>query len=250
MKNTSGHAGFGRREMLMAGAGVAGALALPSVARAAEQHAPVGTWPAGVQGDSVFVGIIAPLTGPYSADGKDLALGYRLAMAEINAGGPIAQGWGLKGKGVLGKKVNYGISDNNTKPNVAVQAQTRYITENKAIMITGCSASSTAIALEELAQREKVLNMVGASGSNATTGKDCQRYGFRTQPSAYMASHALVPVLAKQMGKNLKVAYLTPDYTYGHSLFRSISTSGKKHGWTVATNQVVPLGTTDFSSAL
>ncbi|HEX5327208.1 MAG TPA: ABC transporter substrate-binding protein, partial [Acetobacteraceae bacterium] len=151
---------------------------------------------------------------------------------------------------VLGKQIRYGITDIETKPNIAVQAQTRYITQNKAIMITGCVASSTAVALEELAQREKVLNMVGASGSNATTGKDCQRYGFRSQPSAYMVSQALVPVLAKQMGKGLKVAYLVPDYTYGHSLFDSISGGGKQHGWTVVSDQVVPLGTTDFSSAL
>jgi hypothetical protein len=39
------------------------------------------------------------------------------------------------------------------------------------------------------------------SGSNDTTGKDCQRYGFRSQPSAYMAVKALAPVLAKELGK-------------------------------------------------
>ncbi|MGH7068011.1 MAG: ABC transporter substrate-binding protein [Acetobacteraceae bacterium] len=244
-----------RREMLGIGLGVAGALAASGVAAspahaASEQHAPIGTWPAGVEGDSVFVGVIAPLTGPYSPDGGDQKLGYELAFEEINADGPIARKWGVKGKGVLGKKIRYQIADNETKPNVAVQEQTKFITTDKAIMISGGTASSTAVALEELAQREKVLNMVGSSGSNATTGKDCQRYGFRSQPSAYMVSQALVPVLAKEMGKNLKVAYLTPDYTYGHSLFNSVSAGGKKYGWKVVTNQVVPIGTTDFSAAL
>ena len=246
--------GVSRRNALRLGLGTVGALALPGLASvpglAAETHAPVGTWPAGAQGDSVFIGITTPLTGPYSADGKDHQLGYELAIAEINAGGGTVAKWGLKGKGVLGKQIRYAITDTETKPNVAVQAQTRFISQNKAIMISGCVASSTAVALEELAQREKVLNMVGASGSNATTGQDCQRYAFRSQPSAYMVSKALVPVLVKQMGKGLKVAYLTPDYTYGHSLFDSISGAGKADGWTVVSNQVVPLGTSDFSSAL
>lgn len=247
--------GVKRRTVLELGLGGIGALAAPAiVSRAAlaasEGHAPVGTWPAGVQGDSVFVGVIAPLTGPFSPDGGDQKLGYELAFEEINAGSATSQKWGLKGKGVLGKKIRYQIADNETKPNVAVQEQTRFIATNKAIMITGGTASSTAVALEQLAQREKVLNMTGSSGSNATTGKDCQRYAFRSQPSAYMVAKALVPVLAKEIGENLKVAYLTPDYTYGHSLFDSVSAGGKAHGWKVASNQVVPIGTTDFSAAL
>ena len=67
----------------------------------------------------------------------------------------------------------------------------------------------------KLGQREHVVFMVGNSGSNDTTGKDCQRYGFRAQPSAYMAAKALAPVLAKELGNDRKAAYLVPDYTYG-----------------------------------
>jgi ABC-type branched-subunit amino acid transport system substrate-binding protein len=95
-----------------------------------------------------------------------------------------------------------------------------------------------------------VIYLPGVSGSNDTTGKDCQRYAFRSQPSAYMAAKALAPVVAKHLGRNLKAAYLVPDYTYGHSVFDSTSTFTKEYGWTVATQQVVPVGTTDFSSAL
>ena len=239
-----------RRGMLRTGLGLAGGLALAGRAGAADAYPSVGTFPAGVGADSVMVGITTPLTGPYSADGQDTQLGYELAIAAINAGGPTARKWGLQGKGVLGKTVRYKIADSQTKPNVAVQAQTGFIQNDKAIMITGSVSSATAIALEELAQRDKVLNMVGASGSNDTTGKDCQRYGFRSQPSAYMACKALAPVVAKALGKDLKAAYLVPDYTYGHSVFDSFSNFAKQHGWSVVTQQLVPLGTNDFSSAL
>ncbi len=198
----------------------------------------------------MFVGVTNGLTGPYSADGKDGALGCRLAFEAINAGNALAQAWGLHGKGVLGKQIRYRIADTELKPNVAVQAQTQFIQRDKAIMITGCISSATAVALEQLAQREKVLNMVGGSGSNDTTGKDCQRYGFRSQPSAYMAAKALAPVMAKALGPGLKAAYLVPDYTYGHSVYNSMVEFTKPFGWTVATEQVIPVGTTDFSSAL
>ena len=247
MAQNTATGGIGRRRILEASLGVAGALVLPGRGFAA---ASTGTYPAGVSGGSAFIGITTPLTGPYSADGTDEQLGYELAIAEINAGSPLARKWGLKGKGVLGKTLQYKVADSETKPNVAVQAQTGFIQNNKAIMITGSVSSATAIALEELAQREKVVNMVGASGSNDTTGKNCQRYGFRSQPSAYLACKALAPVVGKAYGKGVKAAYLTPDYTYGHSVFDSFTTGVKPYGWTVATNQVVPLGTTDFSSAL
>lgn len=240
-----------RRHILELGMGVAGALALPGAnALAAASHPPLGTWPAGARGDSVFVGVTTALTGPYSADGNDVGKGYELAFAEINAGSPTALKWGLKGKGVLGKRIRYQVADSETKPNVAVQAQTQFISRDRAIMIAGCISSATAIALEELAQRAKVINMVGGSGSNDTTGKDCQRYAFRSQPSAYMAAKALAPVLAKHLGHNLKAAYLVPDYTYGHSVFDSTSQFTAQSGWKVAMQQVVPVGTTDFSTAL
>jgi branched-chain amino acid transport system substrate-binding protein len=243
-----------RRDFLRLGLGATAGLLTPGLwapaAFAAEKYAPLGTYPAGVGADSVFVGITVPLTGAYSPSGKDLRRGYELAIAQINAGDPIARKWGLKGKGVLGKRIEYGVADSETKPNPAVQAQTGFITQKNAIMITGCVSSATAIALEKLAQREHVINMVGASGSNDTTGKDCQRYGFRTQPPAYMVAQALAPVLAKQFGRSVKAAYLVPDYTYGHSVYNSVTKATEALGWKTVSKQLVPLGTTDFSSAL
>ena len=250
MINRSDAAGLRRRQILQLGAGAAGGLMLPGLGTALAADAPLGTWPAGTTGDSVFVGVTSPLTGPYSADGKDHVLSYELAFAEINEGGANAQAWGLKGKGVLGKMIRHGIADSELKANVAVQAQTQFIQRDKAIMITGCVSSATAVALEELAQRDHVLNMVGASGANATTGHDCQRYGFRSQPSAYMACKALAPVVAQHYGRGKKVAYLVPDYNYGHSVFNAFSEFTKPYGWTTAAQVVIPLSASDYSSAL
>ncbi|MGA8005749.1 MAG: substrate-binding protein, partial [Burkholderiales bacterium] len=223
---------------------------MPAVAEAASR-APLGNWPQGASGKSVFVGISCPLTGPYSAAGEDLKKGYELAIEQINSG-EMAKHWHhLRGKGVLGKEIKYQVGDTESAPNPGVQAQSGFISQDKAIMITGSVNSATAIAIEKLAQREKVVYMTGASGSNDTTGKDCQRYGFRSQLSAYMAAKALAPVLGKQLGHGKKVAYLVPDYTYGASVFDSMSEfTGKDNDWKIATKQVCPLGTKDFSSYL
>lgn len=242
---------FDRRMLMLGGLGAASGLALRNAgALAQELPAKLGNFPEGVTADSVFLGLTIPLTGVFSADGNDLKLGYELAIAQVNAGGDVPAAWGLKGKGILGRTVRYRVADTEGKPNVAVQAATQYLQRDKAILVSGSVSSAEAIALEELASREKVLYMVGIAGSNDVTGKNCQRYGFRSQQNAYMAAKALAPVVAKALGKNLKTAFLVPDYTYGHTVYDSFAQFSKEQGWRQVAKEVVPLGTADYSSAL
>ena len=246
-----------RRQFIRSGIGVAGALTLPaglvSQAFAAEpQHPAIGTWPAGASGNSVFIGIAVPRTGTYAVQGEDELKGWQLAVEHINAGHPLIKAISPKTKkGVLGKEVKIGIADSAAKPNDAVQAQQRFITENKAVLMTGSTSSAVAVALNKLAQREKVLYVAGISGSNDTTGKDCVRYGFRQNFYGETAANAIGPVLLKAYGKNKKAAFMTPDYTYGHTVTKSVNDYLTKNGgWTMVTNQVSPLGAPDFSSYL
>jgi ABC-type branched-subunit amino acid transport system substrate-binding protein len=241
-----------RRNLLRGGLGVAGALTtgalLPRSAAAAES---IGTFPAGTEGPSVFVGLCTPLTGTYAAAGLDERKGFELAMEHLNSGHELIRKISpLTTKGVLGKKVEFGVADSEAKPNTAVQAQSRFISEKKAIMIAGCVSSAVAVATNKLAQRERVLYLPLVSGSNDTTGKDCVRYSFRACHYAYTAAAAIAPELIKALGKNKKAAYLTPDYTYGHSVTGSVQEFLKPAGWTTITDQVCPLGAPDYSSFL
>jgi branched-chain amino acid transport system substrate-binding protein len=243
-----------RRSLLQAGAGLVGGSLLTGgmVGPAfAEDHPAIGTYPAGSSGSSVFIGISVPRTGTYAVQGEDELKGYQLAIEHINEGNELVKKISPKTKkGVLGKELKFGVADSAAKPNEAVQAQQRFISENKAVMITGGTSSAVAVALNKLAQREKVLFVCGISGSNDTTGKDCVRYGVRQNFFGQTAAAAIAPVLVKEFGKNKKVAYMTPDYTYGHTVTKSMQDNTKDAGWTTVTNQVSPLGAPDFSSYL
>jgi len=256
MVHEQGHLSMlSRRDALMGGAAALGAAALATgwarTARAADAYPALGTYPAGSTGDSVFIGVAVPRTGTYSVPGEDELKGYELAIEHLNAGDPLIRAISPKTtKGVLGKTVKYGVADNEAKPNTAVQVQSRFISENKAVMITGSVSSAVAVALNKLADREHVIYLPCISGSNDTTGKDCARYSFRECFYAETAANGLAPVLIKNLGKDKKVAYLTPDYTYGHTVHQSFETATKKDGWTTVTNQVAPLGAPDYSSYL
>jgi branched-chain amino acid transport system substrate-binding protein len=242
-----------RRAVLRAGGALAAAAAAPRLAWAAgENQPPIGTWPAGSSGSSVFIGITVPRTGTYAVQGEDELKGYMLAVEHINSGNPLIKKMSPKTKkGVLGKEVKYVVADSAAKPNTAVEEQQRFITENKVILMTGSTSSAVAVALNHFAQREKVLYVAGISGSNDTTGKDCVRYGFRQDFYGQTAAAAIGPVLIKAYGKNRKAAYMTPDYTYGHTVTKSVNDYlSKNGGWTMVTNQVSPLGAPDYSSYL
>ena len=245
----------GRRDFMRTGFGLAGGLILPAglTTRAfAADQPPIGTWPAGSSGSTVYAGAAVPLTGTYAAQGADELKGWQLAVEHINQGHPLMKVLSPKtNKGVLGKKLELVYADSAAKPNNAVQIAQRFISENKVMVMTGSTSSAVAVAMNKLAEREKVLYFAGISGSNDTTGKDCVRYGFRQDFYGETAANAIGPVLVKAFGKNRKAAFMTPDYTYGHTTTKSTADYlTQQGGWTMVTNQVSPLGTQDFSQYL
>ncbi|HEU5273166.1 MAG TPA: ABC transporter substrate-binding protein [Xanthobacteraceae bacterium] len=241
-----------RRSVLKAGGALVAATALPRFGRAATNYPAIGTYPAGSQGSSVTIGIAVPRTGTYAVQGEDELKGWQLAVDHINSGNDLIKKISPKTtKGVLGKEVKYVVADSAAKPNEAVQAQQRFINDNKIVLMTGSTSSAVAVALNKLAEREKVLYVSGISGSNDTTGKDCVRYGFRQNFYGETAANAIGPVLVKAYGKNRKAAFMTPDYTYGHTVTKSVNDYLTKNGgWTMVTNQVSPLGAPDYSQYL
>jgi branched-chain amino acid transport system substrate-binding protein len=247
-----------RRTLLRAGAGLAGgavlppALTMPAFAVGISDKPAIGTWPAGSEGDAVSIGAAVPRTGTYAVQGEDELKGWQLAVEHINNGDPLLKKIAPKvSKGLLGKQVNLLAADSAAKPNQAVQEMQTFINQNKIVLMTGATSSAVAVALNKFAQREKILYVTGISGSNDTTGKDCVRYGFRQNFYGETAASAIGPLLVKQFGKNRKAAFMTPDYTYGHTVTKSVNDYLTENaGWTMVTNQVSPLGTQDFSQYL
>ena len=243
-----------RRTLIQGGLGVAGGAILPAglfPVYAAGQSA-IGTWPEGSKGDTVNIGAAVPRTGAYAVQGEDELKGWQLAVEHINTNHELMKKLAPKiNNGVNGKKVNLLAADSAAKPNQAVQEQQTFINQNKIVLMTGSTSSAVAVALNKFAQREKVLYVAAISGSNDTTGKDCVRYGFRQNFYGETAANAIGPQLVKAYGKNRKAAFMTPDYTYGHTVTKAVNDYlTEKGGWTQVTNQVSPLGTQDFSQYL
>ena len=118
--HNSNRTGRSRRDFMRTTLGIAGGLALPAgfAGRAfAADQPPIGSWPAGSSGSSVFIGIAVPRTGTYALQGEDELKGYQLAVEHINSGHELIRKISPKTKkGVLGKEVKYGVADSNASP--------------------------------------------------------------------------------------------------------------------------------------
>ena len=119
--------------MLKAGTLVGAGLAAPSLLLPTRSWAagepPIGTWPAGSKGHTVYIGATVPRTGAYAGQGEDELKGMQLAVEHIHEGHPLMRKIAPHTrKGVLGKKVELLASDSGAKPNNAVQDQQRFIT--------------------------------------------------------------------------------------------------------------------------
>ena len=248
-------ASVSRRTLLQGGAGLiggavlSGGLMMPAMAAGQD---PIGTWPAGSRATrcSSASRCRAPAPTPCRARTSSRATSSRSSTS--TTGHELIKKISPKTKkGVLGKEVKLGVADSAAKPNEAVQAQQRFISENKAVMITGGTSSAVAVALNKLAQREKVLFVCGISGSNDTTGKDCVRYGVRQNFYGQTAAHGDRSGAAQgiRQGQEGRVhdarLHLRP---HRHEVDAGLSSPDA--GWTTVTNQVSPLGAPDFSSYL
>ncbi|MXW86102.1 MAG: ABC transporter substrate-binding protein [Boseongicola sp. SB0667_bin_21] len=234
-----------RRSMLKAG--VAG-LATPTVFAGA-----AWSFTNDPQGGAVTLGFNVPQTGPYADEGADELRAYELAVEHLNGGGDggminTFSSKTLDGSGILGQKVEFVTGDTQTKGDAARASAKSMIEKDGAIMITGGSSSSTAIAVQGLCQEAGVIFMAGLTHSNDTTGKDRKANGFRHFFNGYMSGAALAPVLANRYGPDRKAYHLTADYTWGWTQQESIANSTEALGWETINNVLTPLASTDFSA--
>jgi branched-chain amino acid transport system substrate-binding protein len=238
-----------RRRLLKVGAAAGVTLAAPMHFIRGAYAADACNMP---KGSTVTFGFNVPLTGPYAEEGKDELRALQLAVKHLNGEGDggmlhTMKPTALKGNGILGKKVAYVSGDTQTKADAARASAKRMIEKDGAVMITGCSSSAEAVAVQGLCQEIGVIYMVGLSHSNDTTGKDRKRYGFRHFFDAYMSGVALGPVLGQEYGNDRKAYHLTADYTWGWTQEESMKNATEKLGWKTIAAVRTPLGAGDFS---
>ena len=86
--------------------------------------------------DTIKVGVVTSLSGPYAVLGTDVAEGIEFAVDEVNANG-----------GVAGKQVELIKEDDEGKPDIALRKAEKMVTKDGAKFVLGTVSSAIGLAI-------------------------------------------------------------------------------------------------------
>jgi len=185
----------------------------------------------------VKIGWVDPLSGTYAALGKSQVNGANMALAEINKNG-----------GILGHQLQILVQDGAANVGQSVDKLNELVDKDHVNFTAGSVSSAVAQACSHAANLKNILYVAVGGHVDSVTGSDCYWNTFKTCSDTWMLAKALSGVLLKNSGK--RWYFSTPDYAWGHFLYKGFSQILAKAGGTNLGNALMPLGSTDFSSVL
>src|ERR1700712_3173336 len=216
-----------RRSLLRAGGAalLAPALASPALSQG--------------QSDVIRIGHLTPRTGFLGPLGEFAVQAAQLAVEEINAAG-----------GIAGRKVEL-LSEDSVNPQTASAKAERMVQRDRVACLVGEINSASALAISQVAQREKILFINTGANSDALRGADCKRFMFHVEAQNTMMVRAAGRALVeKGLIKGKKVYALTADYAFGHDLLKQAKKFFIANEATLAGEDLIPTELTDFSPFL
>ncbi|KJC57358.1 ABC transporter permease [Bradyrhizobium sp. LTSPM299] len=190
--------------------------------------------PASAQG--VKIGVLNDQSGVYADyGGKYSVEAARMAIEDF-------------GGEVLGQKVELVTADHQNKPDLASAIARRWYDADGVDMITELTASSVALAVQDLSKEKKKIDIVVAAATSAITGSACSPYGFHWAFDTHALAVGTGGALVKAGGDTW--FFLTADYAFGYALEKDTSEIVTAAGGKVLGSVRVPLNSSDFSSFL
>src|SRR5687768_8750257 len=197
------------------------------IAGAAALAVVLGGAPASAQ-ETLKIGLILPMTGPFASTGRQIEAAAKLYMQQ-------------KGDTVAGKKIQLIVKDDTGTADVTKRLAQELIVNDKIAVIAGFGLTPLALAPAPLATQAKVPAVVMAAATATIT--EASPYIVRT---SFTLPQATVPLAdwAAQNGMK-KVVTLVSDYGPGVDAEKAFTGNFTKAGGQVE-NLRVPLQNPDF----
>ncbi|EGQ26894.1 ABC transporter substrate-binding protein [Sporosarcina newyorkensis] len=188
------------------------------------------------KGDTIRIGLQAPMTGDNAQYGQDMKNGVDLAFKKINAEG-----------GVNGKKLELIVGDDKATPSEAVAVVNKMIMNDNVKAIIGGYNSSPTLAAQEVSKNAKALHIhMGASPEFTTLDNE---YLFRIILTGQVYVPAVLQYMAEEKGTK-KIASLYENTDYGITMLDSAKQAAKSLDVEFIANETYNPGDKNFSSQL
>jgi branched-chain amino acid transport system substrate-binding protein len=191
--------------------------------------------PAGAQ-TPIKIGASMSVTGTYAKPGSYQKEGYDVCIDELNAKG-----------GLLGRKVELVIYDDQSQPATAVKLYEKLITEDKVDAVMGPYSSAVSEAVANVTEKYKKV-MVAPLAATTSIFKKGRKYIFMVITPAENYLEGLIDMAAKRGLKT--VAIINEDTLFPKASAAGTAEAAKKRGMQVVLQEAYPKGNTDFSALL
>ena len=184
----------------------------------------------------IKIGASMSVTGTYAKPGTYQKEGYDICIDELNAKG-----------GLLGRKVELVIYDDQSQPATAVKLYEKLITEDKVDAVMGPYSSAVSEAVANVTEKYKKV-MVAPLAATTSIFKKGRKYIFMVITPAENYLDGLVDMAAKRGLKT--VAIINEDTLFPKASAAGTAEAAKKRGLQVVLQEAYPKGNTDFSALL
>jgi branched-chain amino acid transport system substrate-binding protein len=188
------------------------------------------------QGNTIKIGLLATLEGPFAAGGADGMRGAELALRQ-------------RGGEVAGRKIELVKASSNANPDVAVNAVRKLVEQDKVDIMVGPLSGSEGIAVKNYSKTQPGVTFInGGSGAQATTLVDPSPnfFRFNTEGAQWM-----VGLGKAAMDKGYKrTMIIAEDYAFPYSQVQGFMAEYCRLGGKVPLKAWVPLGGKDYASVI
>jgi branched-chain amino acid transport system substrate-binding protein len=184
----------------------------------------------------IRIGASLSLTGTYAKPGTYQKEGYDVCADEVNAKG-----------GLLGRKIEFVLYDDQSTPATGVKLYEKLITEDKVDAVMGPYSSPISEAVANVTEKYKKV-MVSPLAATTSIFKKGRRYIFMVISPAEVYLEGLIDMAAKRGLKT--VAILNEDTLFAKASASGAAELAKKKGLQVVLHEAYPKGNTDFSALL
>lgn len=193
--------------------------------------------PAHAAGQTIKIGVLAPLSGTYASIGNHETWAIKQAVDELNRKG-----------GVVGRKLEIVVEDDEANPPIGVRKATKLITQDQVDFLIGTVHSGVTLQLISVAEKSKKILLIPVSEAAAITEQNCSKYAFRISGNARLQANGLGAWLVQNLGK--KFYFIGADYAMGRSGVGTMQEVVQQNRGTSVGEVFAPLGTTDFAPYL
>ncbi|PYM78208.1 MAG: ABC transporter substrate-binding protein [Candidatus Rokuibacteriota bacterium] len=181
----------------------------------------------------IKIGLLVPLTGPLSANGKEMVNGLTLYLEEQK-------------QQLAGREAKLIVEDTEGKPPIALN-KARALAESHGVhVLVGPLATAEAYALVSYIERQKIPTLSPTVAGEDLTQRRRSSYVVRTGWSAGQPGHPFGKWTYETL-KYRKIAMIGQDWAFGHESCGAFQRTFEEAGGQVVQKLWPPFGTTDFA---